>query len=77
MATIGGDFMSEHSKKRSYRGISISEELAERIKMLVEGGQLGYNSSTDFITEAIRMHLDHMEQKNQQLKKLKKELTED
>jgi len=74
----GGFFMDEKiGKRKRYRGISISEELAERIKTLVEGGQLGYNSSTDFITEAIRMHLDHMEQKNQQLKKLKKELKED
>lgn len=64
-------------KEKELQGISISEELAERIKLLVSSGNLGYNSSTDFITEAIRMHLDHMEQKNQQLKKLKKELMED
>jgi Arc/MetJ-type ribon-helix-helix transcriptional regulator len=69
--------MGEYDKKRSYRGISISEELAERIKALVAEGTLGYNSSTDFITEAVRLHLDHMEDKNLQLKKLKKELTED
>ncbi len=69
--------LKKHEGEKTYQGISLPLELVTRIEMLIADNALGYNSRTEFIKEAVRFRLDELEQKNQLLKKLKKELMED
>lgn len=61
---------------KGYKSTALPEDLIERIETVVKAN-VGYISVIDFIKEAVRMRLDELEQKNQLLKKLKKELMED
>ena len=69
--------LKKHEGEKTYQGISLPLELVTRIEMLIADNALGYNSRTEFIKEAVRFRLDELEQKNQLLKKVKKELMED
>ena len=44
-----------------YRKVSISEDLVIRIESIVENGQLGYRSISDFVHEAVRMRLQELQ----------------
>ena len=45
---------------RNYRKVSISGDLVEKIEKIVEDGNLGYRSTSDFIHEAVRLRLQNL-----------------
>jgi Arc/MetJ-type ribon-helix-helix transcriptional regulator len=49
-----------------YRKVSVSEELVIRIENIVENGQFGYRSISDFVHEAVRMRLQQLQKTGDQ-----------
>lgn len=49
------------SGPRKYRKISVAEELVDKIEDIVEKGDLGYRSTSDFIHEAVRLRLQDLQ----------------
>jgi len=45
------------SKKTGYTNVSIPNELADEIKKIVQSRKYGYSSISEFVKEAVRMHL--------------------
>lgn len=45
------------SKKEGYTNISLPNELADEIRRVVESRKLGYTSVSEFVKEAVRIHL--------------------
>ena len=45
------------SKKEGYTNISLPNELADEIRKVVESRKLGYTSVSEFVKEAVRIHL--------------------
>jgi Arc/MetJ-type ribon-helix-helix transcriptional regulator len=45
------------SRKTGYTNISIPNELADEIKKIVQSRKYGYSSISEFVKEAVRMHL--------------------
>lgn len=48
------------TKPRKYRKISISEEIVEKVEKIIEEGNLGYRSISDFMHEAVRLRLQEI-----------------
>jgi Arc/MetJ-type ribon-helix-helix transcriptional regulator len=65
--------------KNKFRTVALPQALIDRISQFVGDDESGFGYSTipEFIKEAVRIRLDELEQKNQLLKKLKKELMEE
>lgn len=57
---------------KEYQGISLPLGLIHRIDNIIENKQLGYNSKSDFIKEAIRLRIESMEDKYEIDSKTKK-----
>ena len=52
------------SKMRSYRSVSIHEDLLRRVEQLI--GRLGtYRTVTEFVEEAVRLRLEELEKLEQ------------
>ncbi len=45
------------SKREGYTNISLPNELANEIRKVVETRKLGYSSVSEFVKEAVRLHL--------------------
>jgi metal-responsive CopG/Arc/MetJ family transcriptional regulator len=44
-------------RKHGYAGVSIPVELMDEIEKIVKSRKLGYTSVSEFVKEAVRMHL--------------------
>ena len=47
----------------NYRNIKIPEELYQEVKKIVDSGELGYRSVSEFVIESIRMRLRELRQR--------------
>jgi metal-responsive CopG/Arc/MetJ family transcriptional regulator len=52
--------VDEMAKPRNYRGVSLPDELVERVEQLIE--KLGtYRTIAEFVSEAVRLRLETLE----------------
>ncbi len=52
-----GEWSLMASKKEGYTNISIPNELADEIRKIVQSRKYGYSSVSEFVKEAVRIHL--------------------